>query len=275
MRIALRLLLIACVLGLALMAYAYSESRREAVVRRVSVTMPGWPAGALPVRAVLLSDMHIGNASTDEARLSRLADQVNGLSPDVVLIAGDFIFGHDPHGAERQEAALARALGRLRAPWGTIAVLGNHDHWTGAAAVRRALAAANVTVLANQAVEAGPLAIGGLDDPYTHHDDVAKTVAAMRKLSGARLMLSHSPDVAPRLPRDVPLLLAGHTHCGQIVWPILGALHQVADPRYRCGTVRDGVRLTAVTAGLGTSGVPFRLGAPPDLWLLTLHGGVN
>ncbi|RDE04834.1 metallophosphoesterase [Sphingomonas aracearum] len=272
MRLAVRLLLILVALGLAVAGYAYSESRREAVVRRMSITLPRWPEGALPVRAVLMSDLHLGNASTDEARAARLMDQVNGLNPDLVLIAGDFIAGHDAAEAAKQGAALARVLGRLRAPWGTIAVLGNHDHWTGAAAVRRALAAAHVTVLANEAVEAGPLAIGGLDDAYTHREDVARTAAAMRRLAGARLVLSHSPDVAPRLPRDLPLLLAGHTHCGQVVLPLIGPPQEVASPHYRCGAVRDPGRLTVVTAGLGTSSAPFRLNAPPDLWLLTLGG---
>jgi predicted MPP superfamily phosphohydrolase len=94
----------------------------------------------------------------------------------------------------------------------------------------------------------------------------------MRRLTGARLILTHSPDIAPNLPPQVSLLLAGHTHCGQVVLPLLGPISEVSryGARYRCGIRREGGRIVVVTAGLGTSGGPFRLGAPPDLWLLTL-----
>lgn len=66
------------------------------------------------------------------------------------------------------------------------------------------------------------------------------------------------------------LLLAGHTHCGQIVLPLYGPVAQVAAPRYRCGIVHERGNMIVVTAGLGTSTVPLRFGAPPDLWVLTL-----
>jgi predicted MPP superfamily phosphohydrolase len=84
--------------------------------------------------------------------------------------------------------------------------------------------------------------------------------------------MSHSPDVAPLLPPDMPLLLAGHTHCGQIVLPFYGPLASVTryGERYRAGVRREHARTVVVTCGLGTSGLPFRFGAPPDLWLITL-----
>ena len=87
-------------------------------------------------------------------------------------------------------------------------------------------------------------------------------------------MLAHSPDVAPDLPVDVSLLLAGHTHCGQIVLPFYGALGHVSKfgDRFGCGVVHEGSRTTIVSAGLGTSVMPLRLGAPADLWLVRLSG---
>ena len=81
--------------------------------------------------------------------------------------------------------------------------------------------------------------------------------------------MAHSPDV-PGGWRG--LVVAGHTHCGQIVLPLLGPPIAVAAPRYRCGIVREAGRTTIVTAGTGTSVLPFRLGAPPDWWLLTVGG---
>jgi len=258
--------------GLALGAHGFREARRDPVVRIATIGLPNWTAGARPVRAVLLSDIHIGTAAMGPERLNRIVDRINALEPDVVLIAGDFIFGHGADNAARLGPAMVAPLSRLRAQLGTIAVLGNHDHWTGAAAVRDQLARAHVTVLDNQAIARGPLAIGGVGDDFTGRANLPATVAALRRLPGARLVLTHSPDIAPDLPDDVTLLLAGHTHCGQVVLPLLGALSDVSryGARYRCGIRREGARTVIVTAGLGTSGVPYRLGAPPDLWLLTL-----
>lgn len=256
--------------ALAVAAWSYRLALSDPVVRRATVALPGWPAGAQPVRVALASDIHLGNGVTDVARLARIVDRVNGLRPDLVLLAGDFIAGDRP-----EDAAAApdlAELGRLDAPLGVVAVPGNHEHWTDARRVRRVLEEAGVTVLANTAVRRGPLAVGGLDDMVTGHARFRRTAAAARRAGGARVILSHTPDAAPLMPDDMTLLLAGHTHCGQVVLPFWGPLAEMSrhGSRYRCGLVREGGRTVIVTAGTGTSAVPFRFGAPPDLWLLTL-----
>lgn len=265
------------VLGAALTAYALAEARRDPVVRRVTLALVDWPTGARPIRVVLLSDVHLGNRAMDPGRLTRIADRVTALRPDLVLIAGDSVAATG--GAQGKEYAplLAAPLSRLHAPLGVVAVLGNHDHWAAPAAVPQALARAGIALLVNQAVRRGPLAIAGVDDQYTGHDRPADTFAAAHRLGGAAVVLSHAPDVAHRLPAG-SVLFAGHTHCGQVVLPLWGPLtthvpttgKALYDPRYRCGLVRDGGRTLVVTAGLGTSDVPVRLGAPPDVWLVRL-----
>lgn len=257
---------------LVLMGYSFAEARRDPVVRTAAIALPDWPAGAAPVRAVLISDVHIGTAAMDAKRLTRIVGQINALRPDIVLIAGDFIYGHAPGSASRLGEAMVAPLARLRPRLGVVAALGNHDHWTGAEAVRDELRRAGVTVADNDAIARGPLALGVAGDDFTSRADLPATVAATRRLAGARVILTHSPDIAPDLPADVTLLLAGHTHCGQVVLPLLGPVSEVSrfGVRYRCGVRREGGRTVVVTAGLGTSGGPFRLGAPPDLWLLTL-----
>jgi len=268
-----RLLLILPMLviaGLAVAAYAFAEARRDPVVRRATVALPLWPAGARPIRVALLSDIHIGSAASDAARLRRIVAQVDALRPDLVLIAGDFIFGERSDGAALHGATMIAPLRALHAPLGVVAVAGNHDYHTGIGVVRQQLAAAGVRLLRNQAAQIGPLSIGGIDDSVTGHAKVVSTTNKARKTPGARILLTHSPDVAHFLTPDMTLLLAGHTHCGQIVLPVIGPVAEVAAARYRCGLVREATRTVIVTAGIGTSGVPFRLGAPPDLWLLTL-----
>lgn len=240
----------------------------DPVVRRATVRLPNWPAGARPVTVLLWSDLHLSDRATGPERLKRLAGLANALRPDLIVLAGDYIAGHEP-----EDAAVApelRALRGLRAPFGVVAVMGNHDYWTDGRKVRRALEGAGVTMLANAAVRRGPLAVGGVDDMVNRRADVPATMAAVRRAGGAALLMSHSPDIAPRLPADAPLLFAGHTHCGQMLLPGYGPPVDVAARRYRCGAVREDGRLTIVTAGTGTSVLPMRLGAPPDWWLVTV-----
>ncbi|WP_425228684.1 metallophosphoesterase [Sphingomonas sp.] len=269
LRRAVRGVALLLLIAAALTANGYRHARADPVVRQATVRLPGWPAGAAPVRVLLWSDLHSGNAATDRARLRRLVAAAEALHPDLVILAGDYVAGHRQADAA-PAAAMLGEVGRLRPPLGIVAVMGNHEYWTDAPRLRRALAAAGVTVLRNTAVRRGPLAIGGIDDMVTRHANPAAAVAAVRQLGGAPVLVSHSPDIAPRLPADMPLLLAGHSHCGQIVLPLIGALVQVTQPRYRCGAVREGARLTIVTAGTGTSVAPLRYGAPADWWLLTL-----
>ncbi len=260
-------------LGTGLFVWGLIEARSDPRVRRAEIALAGWPGGAPPVRVVLLSDIHAGTRTTSPERLARIVAQVNALKPDLVLIAGDFTPGSDPVEAGKLRGWLA-PLGGLRARLGVIAVPGNHDHWTGIGPLNAALAAAGIDMLANRAVVRGPLVIGGVDDDYSDHADLAGTVGQMRGLPGARLILTHSPDIAPDLPPGFALLLAGHTHCGQGVIPGLGGVVSVSKfgERYRCGLIREGARTVVVTAGIGTSGPGLRINAPPDLWLLTIGG---
>jgi predicted MPP superfamily phosphohydrolase len=268
LRIVGGLLVVVCVVA----AFGYREARELPIVRHATIRLPGWPDRAPPVTIALVSDIHMASAAMDEGRLRRIVAEVDSLHPDLVAIAGDFIEGRGRAETARALPILARQLGALHAPLGIVAVLGNHDHWTNAQAVAATLSKAGIVLLDNDAVERGPLAIGGAGDSFTGHADVGRTVAAMRRLPGARIMIAHSPNVVHRLPGDVHLLLAGHTHCGQVVLPLVGPPIDVADPRYRCGMVRDPRRLTIVTAGVGTSDLPIRLGAPPDIWLIRLEG---
>jgi hypothetical protein len=106
----------------------------------------------------------------------------------------------------------------LHAPRGVLAVSGNHDYQAAPASLARALARAGVTLLVDQATRRGPLAIGGIADG-TWPDSINRTITALDRLPGAKVMMAHYPDAVTRLPGNVHLLLAGHTHCGQIRLP--------------------------------------------------------
>lgn len=271
MRIRFAILLL-LILSAGFLFWGYWQATRDPIVRSATVSLPGWPAGEKPVRAVLLSDLHVAGPDMPPERLARIVAQANSLRPDIVMIAGDLV--SDKNLATRHypaDEAVAPLKG-LRAPLGTVAVLGNHDHWRDAAAFHRALPQAGVSLLANQAIRRGPLAIGGIDDDFSGHARIARTMAALRALDGPRIALSHSPDIAPELPADMTLVLAGHTHCGQISLPLIGRLATASrhGERYACGRISEGTRTIIVGAGLGTSILPLRYGVPPDLWLVTL-----
>jgi hypothetical protein len=255
------------------------EAHSQPVERRLTLGLAGWPTDAPPLRIALLSDIHLGNRAMDEERLSRIVSEVNAARPDLVLLAGDFMIGHDAAGASQRAVGLQASLSRLTARLGVVAVLGNHDHWTSPTAVRAALVRAGITVLGNEASRRGPIAILGIDDAFSGHDDIAATLASWRRVGGIPLVLTHTPDVALTLPDGLPLVMAGHTHCGQVVLPWMGPLltrgpkqqwRRLYDARYRCGVVRDGGRVVLVTAGVGSGTSPIRLGAPPDWWLLRI-----
>lgn len=270
----LRFLLMAAIAGIALLGWAYATAVSEPVVRRAELALSTYPKGAEEIKALLISDIHVAGPDMPPGRLVRIVRQINALAPDIVLIAGDLVSDKSVATRHYSLADAVPPLSALRPRLGTFAVLGNHDHWRNAEAARAALAAANVTILDNEAARAGPLAIGGLDDAFTGHHDVAATVADMRSVGGVPIVLSHSPDPFPDMPADVSLMLAGHTHCGQIRLPLIGAISYMSEhgDLYGCGIVRESGRTLIISAGLGTSMLPLRLGAVPDMWLIEIGG---
>jgi predicted MPP superfamily phosphohydrolase len=267
------------VLAFALLAVAlvvgrgYWNATRDPIVRAASVHIRDWPKGAAPVRILLVSDVHISGPDMPPGRVVRIAAQLNALHPDLFLIAGDL-------GSAKKLAThwygtteIAEALRAFRAPLGTIVVMGNHDHWYDDKGYPPALGKAGLIFLQNSAIKRGPLVIGGVDDGFTHHDDLAKTQAAMAALEGPRIILTHDPDLVAHLRQPVVAVFAGHTHCGQIVNPFSRQPVTSVSPfghRFLCGDITDRGQRLFVSAGLGTSLVSLRYGVPPDVWLVTL-----
>lgn len=259
----------------AMVATGLAEAVSAPIERRADLAVAGIAPGSPPYRVALLSDIHLGNRAMRVERLERIVSAVNAAGPDLVVLAGDFVNGHRGRIETRPQDLIA-PLARLRARDGVIATLGNHEHWTDPDAVAAALKAAGITVLSNRAARRGPLLILGVDDGFSRHADIPATLASARGLGGAPVVVTHSPNIAPQLPAGVSLVLAGHTHCGQVVLPVIGSLARfvkghVYDRHYQCGIVNDPGRTVVVTGGVGSGSVPLRIGAPPDWWLLTLR----
>lgn len=271
-------LVVALVLGAAaFIAVGYRNATSAPLVRRLLVTLPDYPATAAPVTILLFSDVHVHDPDMPPSRLEKIVDQINGLHPDIIVAAGDFT-GNNWIGRDYAAEEAIAPLHRLKARLGVYAVLGNNDYQTGIDKVSRALEGAGIHVLRNDAVAAGPIAVGGIDGRI--HSRAAawaaargSTYAALEATPGVRVLVAHRPDEFVPAPQSISLVLAGHTHCGQIVLPFVGALESGSDygTRYLCGIHRAGSTVLVVTAGLGTSHVPLRIGAPPDIWLITVE----
>ena len=251
---------------LAITAYGYSQALRDPVVRSIRLAEPDWPSGAPPIRLALMSDMHVQGPDMPPARLARIVARVNELKPDIIVLAGDYTTSSYFATRTYSLSDAVQPLAALKATTAKIAILGNHDR-DDPAESRAVLESAGLTVLENEAIQVGPLAIGAV------HWGLKKALKRLAERQGTKILVAHSPDPFARLPDDVALMLAGHTHCGQIVVPLIGALATGSKygRRYMCGVVQRPENTLIVTAGLGTSRLPLRFGAPPDIWLISLE----
>jgi uncharacterized protein len=227
---------------------------------------PSAYVGALDhLRIAHLTDLHVGRVTPYQVQRQAVA-LANAEKPDLVVITGDFVCHSQVY--LDQLTALMR---EFRAP--VLAVLGNHDYWAGAGEVRHALARGGVEVLSNQhttvTLRNQTLQVLGLDDAYTGHARRDEALKGLRK-DLPTLGLSHIAEEADGLwPHNVPLVLAGHTHGGQVTFARLHeiALGKIAGHKYVHGLY--GSRLphpgkvqgaVYVGAGIGAAVMPLRLG---------------
>jgi predicted MPP superfamily phosphohydrolase len=262
--------------GLALWA-GWIEPRRLAV-RHVELKLPGWPRELDGLRAGVMSDLHAGVPHAGLRAIRRAVDALNEREPDVHLLLGDYMDASQILKRDLKPEVVAAELARLQAPLGTVAVIGNHDWRNSGDRMWRALDAHGITVLEDRAVELhtarGSFWVAGLADMRYRMPNV---VRALRDVphDAPVIVLSHDPDLFPRMPERVALTLSGHTHGGQVAIPFIRRplLPSYYGERYARGHVVEHGRHLLVTSGLGTSGLPIRLLAPPEVIDLTLRAG--
>ncbi len=262
--------------ALGVAGYAALVEPRRLRVRRAALALPHWPAALDGLRLVVLSDLHTGAPHMGLDRLDQVVDRANALGGDLVVLLGDHVDHAVTFGGAPDPRAVAARLGRLRAPLGVLAVLGNHDWTTDGEGVRAALDDAGVRVLEDDAVrvarEPAELWVAGLADATERSPDVGRALAAV-PADAAVLALTHDPDLFPQIPSRVALTVAGHVHGGQVAIPRLRTRWTPSrfGERYVSGHVVEAGRHLFVTSGVGTSTHPVRLGAPPEVVALTLR----
>ncbi|MDQ3935983.1 MAG: metallophosphoesterase, partial [Actinomycetota bacterium] len=235
-----------------------------------------WPAGRGPLRLALVSDLHAGGPHVDPRRVGRIVERVNREDVDLALLLGDFVDHEIAGGDEPAPEAVARALGGLRARLGGVAVLGNHDWRYGGERVSAALAAEGIHVLENRALPVetpdGRVWLAGVGDERLRLADPDAALDGVPPDEPA-VLLTHDPDVFPRVPERVALTVAGHLHGGQVGIPLVrrAVLPSRHGERFARGHVEEDGRHLYVTQGVGESGLPFRFAAPPEVAIVELR----
>jgi uncharacterized protein len=223
------------------------------------------------MRIVMVSDFHAG-IIVNRDEITRWAEQISRLNPDLILIPGDVIDGNVDHIID-----FADAFHHLDAPLGVFVTTGNHEYYAGVQRSLEFYRAAGFHALMNEHAELpGGLVVAGIEDrtarqmglPRPSVEEVLATVPKDR----AVILLNHTPETQEALAAGragADLIISGHTHAGQM-WPFWFFTRMAFRFQHGLYNLPKGYILTS--CGIGTWGPPMRLFAPPEIVLIKLVG---
>ena len=253
--------------------YAYAVEPEWLEVTHRTVNLRGWPPAFDGLRVAHLTDLHHSPVVPLEY-LERCVNRVNDERPDLVALTGDYITL-----GKRKEfiEPVAAAMGKLRAPLGVFATLGNHDVWVDAPLVQQALARHGCTVLRNRgtavARDGGRLGVVGLGDLWTEEVNFAQGFRGVPE-GRPSLILMHNPDSFEDWPAGHPgFILAGHTHGGQVAIPGYGPpfVPSRYGNKYARGFFQRADAAMYVNRGVGTAVLAVRFMVRPEIAILTIR----
>ena len=258
--------------GLFLLGYAAGVEPALLYEREVEFISEKYDGPEL--RIGVITDIHIGSAPVPAKRVKSIVSKINQLEPDVIIIPGDFVGTHLSYAEETDEFNTNVKIGlsylkHLEAP--VFTTLGNHDALYDRGRMSDWLVKADMTLLENAAAPFGELCLVGLGDYKTLGADRAAYESCPSNLPP--FIFTHSPDVWRDFRSDAILALAGHTHGGQVNLPIIGRRVNSTSlgPEHSYGFSKLGGVDVFVSAGVGTSILPIRFRAPPEIVVITLR----
>ena len=276
-----------------LLAYAYFVEPRKLVVNIQDVPVKGLDPAFDGLKIVAIGDIHGGSNYVTEDRIREIVRLTNEQQPDLIVLLGDYVsqgYSVEPlrdHKLKMSMKTVADNLSGLRAKLGVYAVLGNHDGWFDDDVVARELKRIGCIVLQNEVasveVNGKRLRLVGLRDHLELAPRWSEISADAKEFlgdsEGQIILLEHSPDILPgvttqnSISPDLRLILAAHTHGGQVWLPFIGApvVPSSYGQKYLAGHVRENGVDMFVTTGIGTSVLPFRFLVPPEIAVLTLR----
>ena len=276
------------------LAYSYFIEPNRLVVTGAEIRIKDWDPAFDGLKIVMISDIHGGSNGASADQIKRVVDTANSQNADLIVLLGDYV---SQQGMRRRTndgplrmpmREVADNLAGLRARYGVYAVLGNHDGWYGDTDVAAELTRLGYRVLQNEIAiinaNGVPLRLLGLKDhlqldSWLQFDATVRSTVNSYPKNGQIIVLEHSPDMLyvmnywKHLNPDLKLMLAGHTHGGQVWLPIIGApaVPSSVGQRYVQGHVEEeGVHMF-VTTGVGTSILPFRFMVPPEIAIVTVR----
>ena len=249
---------------------------RRLVTRHIVLAPSTLPQSLDGLRVVQLSDLHVG-PHTSRTQLARIAEATRAADPHLIAYTGDQV---DDHPGDID--VFASAFGKLTAPLGVFAIPGNHDVYAGWPEVRRRLERMNVIVLVNESVRlthnGHHFYLAGTGDPAARQlglqdgaPDIERTLASIPK-GAFTLVLAHNPALFPALAaRGANVVLSGHTHHGQFSIPSRNWSIASVFLKYAMGTHERAGALLYISPGTNFWGIPFRIGALPEVTVVTLR----
>jgi uncharacterized protein len=277
------LTIIMLIAGLA--AYAYFIEPRQFVVVEENLAVPNWDPALNGFKVVAISDIHAGSNYAPLERLRLVVEKANEQDADLIVLLGDYV-SESSRGRNRNRAegtdgtelkipvsTIADNLQGFKARFGVYAVIGNHDWYHNSQKVEAELERVGIKVLENEIDEipvgAQTVRLWGIEDlwknravprgPYDGIADKRNIVA-----------ITHNPDSLLTAPSGISIMFAGHSHGGQVNFPIFGPFAPFNDPRFMDGHAEVDGKHVYVTSGVGTSVIPLRWRVPPEIAVLIL-----